>query len=50
MAIPQGDAPDPAYSQVINDMTRILGDVLIGGYAYYAIIRGRGPGIYRGTW
>lgn len=50
MAIPLGEAPDPAYTRVINDMSVVLADVLLAGYAYYAVIRGRGPGLYRGTW
>lgn len=50
MAIPHGAAPDPDYTRVVNDMSNVLADVLFAGYAYYVIIRGRGPGIYRGTW
>lgn len=50
MAIPVDRSLDPAYTRVINDMSIVLADVLTAGYAYYAIIRGRGPQLYRSTW
>lgn len=31
-------------------MSAVLAGVLFAGYAFYAIIRGREPGLYRGTW
>lgn len=34
---------------VINDMANVLADVLLAGYAYHVIIKGRRPGLYRGT-
>lgn len=50
MAQPPNSVPDPARTRVINDMATVLADVLQGGYAYYSVIRGHGPAVYRGTW
>lgn len=49
MPRPIGEAPDAAYTSAVNDMANVLGNVLIAGYAFYAIVRGHGPGIYRAT-